>query len=162
MAEVKSLRLVKVANELNVGTHTIIEHLKKAGHEVEDKPTAKLTEDMYVLLLKEFQKDVAAKVNAGNITIGTQDHKDVVLTSTISAPKKEAEVDEVLIKSSATEATKERKAATPAKPKEEHVLEKADVPDLEGLKVVGKMDLSPPTPKPKQPEQPPVVQPIIE
>ncbi len=93
MAEVKSLRLVKIANELNVGTHTIIEHLKGAGYEVEDKPTAKLTAEMYNLLLKEFQKDAAVKEKAEKITIGAVDHKDVVLTSKITPPKKEAETD---------------------------------------------------------------------
>src|SRR5687768_15000279 len=65
MSEVKSFRLVKVANELNLGTHTILEYLKKEGFEIEDKPVAKLTEEMYNALLKEFGKNVqvAPKVN---------------------------------------------------------------------------------------------------
>ncbi len=144
MAEVK--RLNSVAKELNVSWHTIYDHLKKAGHEVENKPPAKISEEMYALLLKDFQKDIAEKEKAEKVTIGAE-HKDVVLSSTITAPKKEAELDEVLIKSSAKEAIAPKEKKEKAKPaeKEEHTIEKADVPDLGGLKVVGKVDLSPKT-----------------
>jgi len=148
MAEVKSIRIAKAASEFNVSVHTIVEHLKKAGHEVEDKPTTKLTEEMYTLLLKDFQKDVAEKVKAEKVTIGIGEHKDVVLPSRIAASKKEAETDEVLIKSSGTEtiAPKEKKT----KAKEEPEVERIARPDLEGLKVVGKVELKP---KPRQVEE---------
>lgn len=159
MAEGKGKRLVAVASELNVGRHTIVEHLKKAGYDVEDKPATKLSDEMYSFLLKEFQKDAADKVKAEKVTIGIAEHKDVVMTSSITAPKKDAELDEVLIKSSATEtiAPKEKKAAK-TKAKEEPVVAKAEVPVLEGLKVVDKVDLSP---KPKTPE-PTLVEPVVE
>jgi len=63
-------RLVSVAKELNVGTHSIVEHLKSNGFELDDRPTAKLTEEMYHLLLKEFQQDIAIKQKAEEIHIG--------------------------------------------------------------------------------------------
>ena len=40
-------RLVKVASELNVGIGTIVEHLNANGFSIENKPTAKVTDDMY-------------------------------------------------------------------------------------------------------------------
>lgn len=142
MAEVKSFRLVKVANELGVGTHTMIDLLKGQGFEVENKPTAKLTEEMYHILLKEFQKDAAVKKQADTKVIGSGDHKDIVLTATISPPKKEVETDEVLIKSSGVQPTIEHREKKD-KVKEEIELAKTEIPELEGPKIVGKLDLKP-------------------
>ena len=46
-------RLIKIAKELNVGTGTIVEHLSKKGFDIENKPTAKVTDEMYAELLKD-------------------------------------------------------------------------------------------------------------
>jgi len=37
-------RLVKVAKELNVGTSTIVDHLVGLGFEIDNKPTAKVSD----------------------------------------------------------------------------------------------------------------------
>lgn len=63
-------KLIKVAKELNVGTGTIVEHLSKKGFEIENKPTAKVTDEMYKELLKEFQKSIAIKEQADQLIIG--------------------------------------------------------------------------------------------
>ena len=63
-------RLVKVAQELNVGTATIVDYLNGKGFHIENKPTSKVTEEMETLLLKEFQKDIAVKEKADQLTIG--------------------------------------------------------------------------------------------
>ena len=47
-------RLIKVAKELNVGTSVLVEYLKRKGFEITDKPTEKLSTEMYQALLKEF------------------------------------------------------------------------------------------------------------
>lgn len=47
-------RLLKVAKELNVGTPTIVNYLNGLGYVVENKPTAKISEEEYDLLIKEF------------------------------------------------------------------------------------------------------------
>ena len=57
MPEIKTIRLAEAAREFNVATATIIEHLKKNGYDVENRPTTKLSEDMYGVLLKAFHKD---------------------------------------------------------------------------------------------------------
>ena len=65
-------RLVKIAKELNVGTTTIVEHLVKSGFEIENKPTAKVSDEMEQELLKEFQKSIAIKEQADKLVIGTR------------------------------------------------------------------------------------------
>ncbi len=65
-------RLVKVAQELNVGTATIVEFLGSKGFHLENKPTSKVTEEMEAILLKEYQKDMAEKVKADAMTIGVR------------------------------------------------------------------------------------------
>lgn len=65
-------RLVKVAKELNVGTQTIVEHLIESGFHIENKPTAKITDEMEAELLKEFQKSIAIKEKADQLVIGTR------------------------------------------------------------------------------------------
>lgn len=62
--EVKSYRIAKVASELGVGVTTIAEELNKRGFNVEAKPTAKLSEDMYAVLLKAFKSDKEARQEA--------------------------------------------------------------------------------------------------
>jgi translation initiation factor IF-2 len=65
-------RLVKIAQELNVGTSTIVEFLNSKGFQVENKPTTKLTEEMEALLIKEFQKSIDIKEQADQLTIGVR------------------------------------------------------------------------------------------
>ena len=65
-------RLVKIAKELNVGTTTIVEHLVNSGFEIENKPTAKVSDEMEQELLKEFQKSIAIKEQADKLVIGTR------------------------------------------------------------------------------------------
>lgn len=61
MSEVKALRLNKVARELNVGITTIVEFLNKKGHKIDANPNAKIDEELYSLLLSEFQAEKSDK-----------------------------------------------------------------------------------------------------
>ena len=65
-------RLIKIAKELNVGTSTIVDHLTKAGFDIDNKPTAKVSDEMYNELLKEFQKSIAIKEKADSLVIGNR------------------------------------------------------------------------------------------
>ncbi len=64
--------LFKVAKELNVGTGTIVEHLNKKGFDIDNKPNAKVTDDMFSELSKRFQASVAEKEKADQIVIGSR------------------------------------------------------------------------------------------
>ncbi len=46
--------LIKVATEFNMGLTAIVEYLISKGFEVDNRPTSKITDEMYVELLKEF------------------------------------------------------------------------------------------------------------
>ena len=97
-------RLVQVAKELNVGVSTIVEFLNNIGLEIENKPTAKVSDEMEAKLLKEFQKSIAIKEKADSLVIGTrpvvkkEGGKDEILTSVLAPPaipkKEEAEATE--------------------------------------------------------------------
>ncbi len=63
-------RLIKVATELNVGTATLVDFLKEKGFDIENKPTAKVSEEMEGLLYREFQKDLAIKQKADQMVLG--------------------------------------------------------------------------------------------
>ncbi len=65
-------RLIKIAKELNVGTSSIVDHLNSVGFEIENKPTAKISDEMYAELVKTFQSEIAVKEQADQLIIGTR------------------------------------------------------------------------------------------
>ena len=76
MAEVKiTTRLSKAAREFNIGVSTIVEFLSKKGFTVDKDPNAKLTEEMFTLLVKEFAPDKHVKEEAKKINFASlNDH----------------------------------------------------------------------------------------
>ncbi|MDD5507528.1 MAG: translation initiation factor IF-2 [Bacteroidales bacterium] len=73
----KAIRLVKAAKEFNIGINTIVEFLKKKGHQVEESPNAKLTQEMYSLLMNEFQSEKFVKEEASKIGLDYSDHHTI-------------------------------------------------------------------------------------
>ena len=62
MSELKLPRLLAAAKEFNVGQDTLVDFLVGKGFNKDElKPTAKLSEDMYVSLQREFQGDKVGK-----------------------------------------------------------------------------------------------------
>ena len=82
--------LVKIAKQLNVGIQTIVEYLGKHGFEVEGKPNAKISDEMYSELLKnkEFQASLDAKEKANQITIGVRPAIAIPVKPMLSPPPK--------------------------------------------------------------------------
>lgn len=87
MAVVK--RLSKVARELNVGISTIVEFLGSQGKEVSSNPNTKIGEDLYMILLEEYQKEKFEKEKADNVIIDQPERK--VISIKKEEPKKEVE-----------------------------------------------------------------------
>ncbi|HMQ47702.1 MAG TPA: translation initiation factor IF-2 [Saprospiraceae bacterium] len=129
-------RLVKIAKELNVGTTTIVDHLSSKGYDIENKPTAKVTDEMYDELLREFQKSIAIKEQADQLVIGTrpvtQVKKEVGGKFSFSTPKVESDLPKKEVDA------EEHVPATVDQHQEESASEKNEIK----LKVVGKIDLS--------------------
>lgn len=65
-------QLIKVAKELNIGMGSIVEYLTDKGYDVENKPNARLSQDMYEALIKKFSDSKAEKLQADQIVIGTR------------------------------------------------------------------------------------------
>ncbi len=156
MAEVKALRLAKAASVYNVSVDHIVETLKKAKIEVDNKPTTKLTEEMIAVLDKEFGADKAIKQQADSTKLDKAKPETVVMPEeTVAPPKKEKEEEkEILITSNIVH--KEEKA-------EEVIV--ADKVKLEGPKVLGTVDLDKGKKKKKaepETETPPPPPPVVE
>lgn len=136
MAEEKLIRLSQAARKLNVGHTTILDFLAKKGHEVENNPNAKLTPDQFALLSKEFAASATEKMEASGLTIGVKHTDNLVIESEKeqAAKKHKDEEESIMIKNL---------GATEIKTKEETKPEKLEreKPKLEGIKVVGKIEL---------------------
>ena len=145
MAETATPRLMAAAKEFNIGKDTLVDFLTGKGFSKDDlKPTSKLTEEMYRSLQQEFQSDKVAKLKSDLIDLPKGVAADL---------KKKKDEEEIIFKKE----KEEKKPAKKEEPKEEapppppvvveqpvpepeHV--KADVPELEGPKVINKIDLS--------------------
>ena len=68
-------RLGKVAREFNVGIATMVEFLNKKGHQVEPNPNAKIDEERYSLLQKEYSSDIDLKKESEKLNIRTHRHQ---------------------------------------------------------------------------------------
>ncbi len=70
-----TIRLSKAATEFNVGVQTIVEFLHKRGHKIDSSPNTKLTQEMYNLLVKEYQPDKATKESSKKIELEYLHHQ---------------------------------------------------------------------------------------
>lgn len=136
-------RLVKIAKELNVGTSTIVEYLENNGFVVENKPTAKIADDMYALLLKEFSNSMEEKEKADRLVIGTRLPQEEEVKTPPKAPAPPIEKIPEPVKIVPEEPKIEEK-----KEVEKEAVVKVEKPKI-GLKVVDKINLTKPAPKKK-------------
>jgi translation initiation factor IF-2 len=135
MAEEKLIRLSQAARKLNVGHHTILDFLAKKGHVVENNPNAKLTPEQFALLSKEYASSATEKMEASGLTIGVKHPEQHLVAETEKEVKKIVEEEEnILIKNLGT-----KEVVAKEEPKPDKV--ESGRPVLEGIKVLGKIDL---------------------
>ncbi len=148
MAELKLPRLLAAAKEFNVGQDTLIYFLEGKGFHKDDlKPTSKLSEDMYRALQLEFQGDKVAKLKSDQIDLpkGSVEAKkkkeEEAVVFKKETPKKVEKVEEekpepvVVVKVEEPKKVEEPPVVVPE-------VTKVEAPELEGPKVVDKIDLS--------------------
>ncbi len=176
MSEVKTLRLSKVARDLNVGVATLVETLNKHGHSIESNPNSKISEDLYLILCKEHQSDVQTKEKSRQLG-GTPSPRESVTIDDVKKSEPQHVYDEpqqeVLIKDISlsapvmpeSEPVKETPIPTPAPapaptpapsatPEDATESAAEEKQQLGGIKVLGKIDLVPKKPvKKAQPKQ---------
>jgi len=145
MAEERTMRLSQVARKLNVGRSTIVDFLADKGFEVDSSPNSKVTGEQFTMLSKEFAASASEKEEASGLTIGTKHNEHVVIDSDRDSHKKSDDEESVLIKNlSADSGEKESESEKKEEPKaEEKKSEKVEneKPKLQGLNVVGKIEL---------------------
>jgi translation initiation factor IF-2 len=61
-------RLSKVAREFNLGITTIVDFLRKKGHDVNPDPNTKVSEEQYHVLLKEYSSEINVKKESEKIS----------------------------------------------------------------------------------------------
>ena len=159
MAEEKMIRLGQASRKLNVGHNTILEFLSKKGFSVDNNPNAKLTGEQYAMLSKEFASSASEKLEASGLTIGTKHVESITSEREKEAVKKKVEEEEsILIKNLGSKDLKAKE-----EPKTDKV--EREKPKLEGIKVLGKIELEkkPVAKKPTEEEvlpPPPVPEPV--
>ncbi|PQJ21691.1 translation initiation factor IF-2 [Tenacibaculum sp. SG-28] len=78
MAEGNKLRLNKVLRELNISLDRAVEHLAKKGYEVEARPTTKISDAEYQILLDGFQTDKSKKVASKEVSEEKRKEKEAI------------------------------------------------------------------------------------
>ncbi|MBD1393431.1 translation initiation factor IF-2 [Mucilaginibacter glaciei] len=143
MSEDKSIKLIKAVKELNIGMGTIVDFLATKGYKVDKQPMAKLDNDMYTTLLKEFAVDKIIKEEAKQIKIGNIRKEEGVQTSDRPAEQprrsRDFENEEILIKNTGHFSSPQVEKPKPAEPIQAKTDERSDA--LPGVKVIGKIDL---------------------
>src|SRR6478735_8566574 len=163
MAETTTPRLMAAAKEFNIGKETLVDFLVGKGFSKDElKPTAKLTDDMYRSLQQEFQGDKVAKIKSNQIDLpkGSVEAKRKKEDETVlfrKDPAKKPVKEEPVV-------VEEPKPVKIEEPKKEPEIIKIEIPDIEGPKIIDKIDLStidsstrPKKTVKKKPEEPPVV-----
>ena len=124
MAENKTMRLNKVLRELNISLDRAIEHLSSKGHDVDARPTTKISNEEYQVLLDGFQTDKSKKAESKEVGEEKRKEKEAIRLA------REAELEKQRIEE-----------------EEKNTVLKARAEKLE-IKTVGKIDIeSKPTKK---------------
>ena len=142
MSEGKTMRLNKVLRELNISLDRAVEYLAKNGHEIDSRPTTKISSDIYQVLQDGFEKDANKK--AASKEVGEEKRKE-----------KEAirlEVEAKLEKKRAEEASKEDVLRAKADKLEFKTVGKIDIDNL-GNKPADKTEKVQEVPKAQEAEK---------
>ena len=130
MPDTPSIRLNKVLRELNISLDRAVEHLHAEGHQIEARPTTKISQEVYQVLLDEFETDKSKKDASQEIS-----------------EEKRKEKEEIRLKQEEKERLRQEEIE-----KQQEVIKANRT--VEKPKTIGKIDLDPkpaptPTPEPK-------------
>jgi translation initiation factor IF-2 len=167
MSEEKTMRLNQAAKTLNIGISSVVEFLTLKGFEIENKPTAKITQEQFKLLLKAFESSVADKLEAlekkktpePEIKKQKEAEPEAPAKPAVAEPAKPvAETPAPVAAPAPTPKAEETPVVKPAEPAQPQEETPATGVKLQGIKVVGKIDLDakgkPATAAPKAAETP--------
>ena len=133
MSDQPTLRLNKVLRELNISLDRAVEYLSQKGHEIEARPTTKISQEVYTILLDEFQTDKSKRDESAEISEEKRKQKE-----TLRLEQEKLEQEKLAREQAKQEVIKARAA-------------------VQKPKAVGKIDLDPKAKKEKEDEEKPSV-----
>ncbi|MGB5322190.1 MAG: translation initiation factor IF-2, partial [Lutimonas sp.] len=132
MTDYKPQRFNKVLRELNISLDRAVEFLANKGIDIDHRPTAKISQEVYTILSDEFQTDKSKKVASKEIGEEKRKEKEEIRLALEREAEKKRLEDEA------------RKAE----------IFKTDSEKISGPKMVGKIDIDPkPEVKEEEPEE---------
>ena len=141
-----AIKLIKACKELNIGMATLTAWCEKHGHAIESDPNVRIDDDLYLQLAKEFNKDMATKIEADRLAAerAARDEAEKVKAEEARRVKEEAEAARLAAEKAAREAAEKAKAVEEAAKAEQAA--KAE----EAAKAAAKAEVA----KPVEPEEP--------
>ncbi len=154
-----AIKLIKACKELNIGMATLTAWCEKNGHAVESDPNVRIDDDLYLLLAKEFNKDMAVKIEADRQAAERAAKEEAARAAAEAEARARAEAEAAR---QAAEAAR-REAARVAEQKAQEAAEAAKKAAEEAAKKAAeevktaeepKAAVEEPSPAPAQPAQP--------
>lgn len=152
MSEEKTLRLIKVAKELNVGLQHVVEFLESKGVVVDSSPNTKISVQVYGMLQEKYAPDKLAKSEAQEITREKLKRDTITIETKTTreesrVPDVESDNDDSLkasLEAIKQSASKTAKKTIKAKNEDEAPAEPQVIkakPGIDSPKILGKIDL---------------------
>ncbi len=144
------IRLSQAARQLNVAISTIVSSLSAKGFKVDNNPNTKISTEQYNMLAKEFKSSAMERKEATNLTI-KKHSENVVFDSNYNNnfDKKDHEAEEeffvpvpVPVIEKEPQVNKKEEVIVEEKPKAEPETIEISAPKVQGLKILGKIDLN--------------------
>ena len=85
-----AIKLIKACKEMNIGMSTAVEFLAKQGMAIDTDPNLRIDDDVYMRLAKEFNKDMALKMEAERQQQERQE-RDIQKVLTLDSAQEEAD-----------------------------------------------------------------------
>ncbi len=91
-----AIKLIKACKELNIGMATLTTWCEKNGHVIESDPNVRIDDDLYLLLAKEFNKDMATKIEADRRAAERQAKEEAAKAAVEAEQRAKAEAEAAL------------------------------------------------------------------
>ena len=137
MSEGKTTRLNKVLRELNISLDRAVEYLADKGHEIESRPTTKISSEVYQVLLDGFQTDASKKAASKEVGVEKRKEKEAIRAE-LEAKQEEKRIED---------AKKEEVLKAKAKKLEVKTVGKIDIDNLGKPAAKKEVEVKPETPE---------------
>ena len=109
-----AIKLIKACKELNIGMATLTAWCEKNGHSIESDPNVRIDDDLYLLLAKEFNKDMATKIEADRRAAERQAKEEAAKAAVEAEQRAKAEAEAARVAAEEAKREAARQAAQKA------------------------------------------------